>query len=401
MRNKTGRNIVKVLIVGQLPNEVGGNYTTGAAKVVYEISKQRTDGVTSYTYATNTRAENARKISSYDNEYIGYKLMIGRIISSILLHPRRSFMEWKHYRKIDHANPFRYAFYKSNLEKAINVVQPDIIHVNSIGNISPVHYALKGKRIPILLTCHGIFYRGDKNDTIEYDRYMGNIEFADAYTGLTQESLSEFSDILGVDMSKVTVIPNGVDCSKFYYSEEERGKVRHEHNVQTDTKVFLTVASIQERKGQMIFLQLLESLDINYQYWIIGMGPDFQKLTDYCKKNGIAKKVKLLGYRNSDQLYKYYSAADIYAHPSLKEGQALSEIEAYTTGLRTIVNKKIVGTVITDVTTDNYYVLDFEKYDACDFVNWINKDISERKTRTKYDWSEIAKRYADLYRKIL
>ena len=36
---------MRILIIGQLPKEIGGNYTTGAANVVYELSKQRDDGV--------------------------------------------------------------------------------------------------------------------------------------------------------------------------------------------------------------------------------------------------------------------------------------------------------------------------------------------------------------------
>ena len=44
---------MKVLLIGQLPKEIGGNYTTGAANVVYELSKQREDGVLYYIYGTN------------------------------------------------------------------------------------------------------------------------------------------------------------------------------------------------------------------------------------------------------------------------------------------------------------------------------------------------------------
>ena len=44
---------MRILIIGQLPKEIGGNYTTGAANVVYELSKQREDGVLYYTYGTN------------------------------------------------------------------------------------------------------------------------------------------------------------------------------------------------------------------------------------------------------------------------------------------------------------------------------------------------------------
>ena len=44
---------IKVLSIAQLPKEVGGTYTSGIARVAYELSKQSVDGVKTYMYATN------------------------------------------------------------------------------------------------------------------------------------------------------------------------------------------------------------------------------------------------------------------------------------------------------------------------------------------------------------
>lgn len=56
---------MRILIIGQLPKEIGGNYTTGAANVVYELSKQREDGVLYYTYGTNITDSAAIKASRF------------------------------------------------------------------------------------------------------------------------------------------------------------------------------------------------------------------------------------------------------------------------------------------------------------------------------------------------
>ena len=65
---------MKILLIGQLPKEIGGNYTTGAANVVYELSKQKECGVEYYTYGTNIKAIAASKASKYTNQYIGYRM---------------------------------------------------------------------------------------------------------------------------------------------------------------------------------------------------------------------------------------------------------------------------------------------------------------------------------------
>lgn len=392
---------MRILLIGQLPKEIGGNYTTGAANVVYELSKQKSCGVEYYTYGTNIKATAANKASKYNNQYIGYRMKPMRMLITAIIHPIATFKHLMHYKIVDHQNILRLFFYEDNIRRAIERVQPDLIHVNSINNVSPVRFAIGNRKIPVLLTCHGIFYRGDANDVAARDCYMGNIPLADVYSGLTQESLDEYEKILGVKRDRVTVVPNGVDCKKFYYSPEWRAKIRSEYGISDNCKVFITVASVQERKGQLAFVKLLKNLHMDYQYWIVGKGPDEVAIDEYIKVNGMADKVKLLGYKTADQLYKYYSAADIYAHPSWKEGQALCELEANATGLRTIVNRAIVGTIASQITNEDYYVLDFDNIDTKSIESWVNKETSERKSRTNFDWSVIAQQYARLYSSII
>lgn len=392
---------MKVLIIGQLPKEIGGNYTTGAANVVYELSKQKAGDVVYYIYGTNITHDAAAKVSSFPNRYIGYKIRPLRMLIHIVSHPLLTWRSLNHYRKVDHQNVFRYAFYEDNIREAIKIVQPDLIHVNSIANISPVRFAIGKNHIPMLLTCHGIFYRGDESDVVNRDRNLGNIKLADAYSGLTQESLEEYESILGVPKDKVMVIPNGVDCQKFYFSPDERAKIREEFGLSDDCRVFITVASIQERKGQMAFINLVSRFDIDVQYWIVGKGPDEKVIKEFVQLSGLEGKVKLLGYKTAGELYKYYSAADIYVHSSWKEGQALSELEANATGLRTIVNKEIIGTIASNVNSEDYYVLDFDNVDVASLVEWIQRDQKERSSRTTFDWSVIAKEYLNLYNQII
>ena len=168
------------------------------------------------------------------------------------------------------------------------------------------------------------------------------------------------------------------------------------------TFVFITVASVQKRKGQFAFIDILNQLNIDYQYWIIGTGTDIPKIEEYCQKHQITDRIKLLGYCHSDELYKYYSAADIYAHTSTKEGQALSELEASATGLRVIVNEKIKGTIANDISSKKYYILNFENLNKDELLDWImNYQKNNRISEKKFDWSIIARMYADIYNKLI
>ena len=383
-------------MIGQLPKEIGGSYTTGVANVLYELSRIKNNKVELFTFATNLKDKCAKKASEYKYQYIGYSYNIIRSIFDLLLHPKKYYKEFKHFYSVDHANIIRYWFYVENIKKAILRIEPDVIHVHSIGLLSSAYFARGEKQIPILLTCHGIFYRGDTKDNNNRDIYLGNIKLADYYTGLTIEAQSEYEEFLGISKSNVSIIPNGVDCSSFYYNLEERIAIREEMGISEDTKVLITVASVQPRKGQLDFIRILKELNINYQYWIIGEGCDIENIQYYLKENNLNDKVKLLGYHKSNELRKYYSAADIYAHVSEKEGQALCEIEAFACGLRTIVNDKIKNT-IPSLSSNDYYIIDKNDVDYKHFSNWIEKPVKERESKKSLDWQVISKMYSELY----
>ena len=81
------------------------------------------------------------------------------MLMTTFIHPIATFKHLMHYKKADHQNVLRLFFYEDNIRKAIERVQPDLIHVNSINNVSPVRFAIGNRKIPVLLTCHGILSR--------------------------------------------------------------------------------------------------------------------------------------------------------------------------------------------------------------------------------------------------
>ncbi len=394
---------MRVLMIGQLPAEAGGNYTTGAGNVVYALSKQQYERTELYLYVKNASQLTINSKYGQKSFFFGYRYLLLDIIVDFLLHMKRFISEWNHYKTIDHENPLRYTFYKVNIEKCIRTIRPDIIHVHSIKDVSPTKFAMCGKSIPLLLTCHGIAYRGENTDNIVYHRYFGNLPMCDYFTGLTQDAEREFIDYLKLPRNKFTIIPNGVDVSKFFYSEEFRYEVRKTQNVNNNQIVFITVASLQNRKGQLEFIKLIKNINLPYQYWLIGMGEDEQPIRECIEEYNLTDQVKLLGYVPNDDLYKYYSAADFYVHSSHREGQALSEIEAYTTGMRIIVNKEVSRTVVGDIEKESqrYFIYDSKSMELSSLQKWIQSSQIKRKTYPNFSWSEISKKYCEIYQFIV
>ena len=150
-------------------------------------------------------------------------------------------------------------------------------------------------------------------------------------------------------------------------------------------------------------MQILKELSyLDWEYWIIGKGPAEQSIIDYCEANGMKDKVKLMGYKNGDELYKYYSASDIYAHASTMEGQALCEIEAFSTGLKILVNHRIKGTIAKEeIENGDYLFVDFDQPNYDMISQWARSIKNERQSIKTMDWNVVAKKYMALYQRLL
>lgn len=391
----------RILIIGQLPKEAGGTYTTGIARVVENLYQKDFGNVELFWYFTNVPHKVAKEKCQYEHQYNGYRKLPLQMLWSMVTKPVESIKAWRQYKRAE-VNPVRYEFYRANFAKVLSEVKPDLIHIHGAG-LQPLYYANKQCGAPIIITFHGVMY--NKEDVSSHHflpTYLDQIKMADYFTVLNGETKRK-ALILGMPESKCTAIPNGVDTSRFYFSKEQRAKLRVEYGVSKDCLVFITTGVVIDRKGQYDFLQVLESMGVDYQYWIVGKGPDEQKIVEFVAERHLEDKVKMLGYVDGRELYKYLSAADVYAHVSTTEGQALSEIEAYATGLRVIVRKEIKDTVIGDSANDrqNYYVLDMSHTNKETMKAWLNEGNGERLSRGNYDWSLVARQYGELYQKLL
>lgn len=397
---------MRVLQVGQLPKEMGGHYTTGVARVVGELSRYKFGVHEVYLYATNISNEKAQLLHSEYCTYLGYVKRPFCIIAHIILHPIETLYSFKTYRKTDKATSFLHMeFIRDNYARIIEEVKPDVIHYHGTA-LSAMFFANMNRKIPILYSPHALVWADkDSNEDIRSVAIRTaqlTMSFADHYTALNESVLKRMR-LLNIDEERITIVPNGVDSKKFYFSESARKEVREALRVKEGTIVFISVGLVIDRKGQFAFLKFLQSLGIDYQYWIIGRGPDEEPIKKFVEENGIWDKVKLLGYIEDKDIYKYHSAADYYAHVSFYEAQALSEIEAYSCGLPIIVNKDIADTVIgyPCLNRQLYYVLNFVQPDIAEIKAWLYLERSRRTSRNQYDWQIVAEMYSECYEKIM
>lgn len=143
-----------------------------------------------------------------------------------------------------------------------------------------------------------------------------------------------------------SIIHNAVNLSRYSFNEEKRKEIRAELKLE-DKFVIGHVGRYCYIKNQLFLLQVVEELlksNVNVALFLIGKGPDEQKLKKEVLRLGLEKHVHFFIDRSDvDNLYQ---AMDIFVMPSLFEGLPVVGIEAQANGLRCLLSDNISKEVI-------------------------------------------------------
>jgi len=148
---------------------------------------------------------------------------------------------------------------------------------------------------------------------------------------------------------KIITIYNGldVDNSKFLTEEEAKkiieSKIRDTRYKIQNTILISTIANFYRNKGLeylILAAQKLKNKGLDWQFVIIGEGPERSKIENLIKKNNLENNVFLIGFITD--AFECLKAFDLFVLPSVKEGQPWTILEAMAAGVP-IVATNIAG----------------------------------------------------------
>lgn len=124
----------------------------------------------------------------------------------------------------------------------------------------------------------------------------------------------------------------GVDVVRFHNCETSKSTKRIELGIPQNALLLLSVGELACRKNHQVVINALGKIrDPNIYYAIAGKGPLKDEYMKLAIQNGIAGNVMLLGPRSDvDELCK---AADVFVHPSVREGLGIAPLEGMAAGL--------------------------------------------------------------------
>lgn len=127
---------------------------------------------------------------------------------------------------------------------------------------------------------------------------------------------------------RIVYVPGvGVDFEKFKQQKSSREKIRQELGLSDNQIMILSVGELNENKNHEAAIKAIKRRDVVYV--IVGKGMLKDKLMNLAKVCNV--DLRLMGFR--EDVSNFYSAADIYVLPSIREGLNVSLMEAMASGL--------------------------------------------------------------------
>ena len=222
----------------------------------------------------------------------------------------------------------------------------DLIHSHSpIGGLMSRIAArdMRKKGTKVIYTAHGFhFFKGAplKNWLIFYPIEKFSSRWTDVLVTITHEDYLLAQKKM--DAQKVVYVPGvGIDTAKFLPGDDYetiRTVKRKELGIDENDILMLSVGELNKNKNHEVMLRAMAELgDKRIKYVVAGRGALAEYLNGLATNLGIAEQVQLLGFRTD--VMELFKAADVFVHPSFREGLSVAVMEAMASGLPVICSR--------------------------------------------------------------
>lgn len=288
------------------------------------------------------------------------------------------------------------------LKELIDTGKYDIIHCHTPVGAALARLAAAGARkrgSKVIYTAHGFhFFKGSPviNWIMFYPVERWLSKMTDVLITINKEDYKRAKDF---GTCRVEYVPGvGIDTEKFRArgnQEERSAELRKELGIPEGVKVMLSVGEFTKNKNHRTVIKALRQLN-DYYYVICGRGAMMDDCRALAEQLGVSDRLVLAGYRNDAA--DFYHMADVFVHPSFREGLPVAVMEALASGLA-VVATRIRGSA--DLVEDgvNGFLVD-DPADSEAFVSAIRRAegfIPDTSAIKKYDIREIMQKVKCIY----
>lgn len=236
------------------------------------------------------------------------------------------------------------------LARAMREYQPDIVHSRNWAAIESVFAGRWLGGAKLIHSEHGVDSGAAREPWRRSRLRRLAFELADQVMTVSYHLRELHAKRTGFDPSRIAVIHNGVDTSRFAPRPDRRAEARRDLGLDQDEFTIGVVGNLTPVKDHMTVLRALEVLGTGGRKWrvvFIGDGPEAPRLNAFVAAHPEwAGRIQFLG--RSQRVAALLNAMDVYVLSSVTEGICNSLLEAMAAGLAPVVtatggNPEVVG----------------------------------------------------------
>jgi glycogen(starch) synthase len=293
-------------------------------------------GVEKRIIETAKRLQNQAEITVYSGTKAGFKKPI--TLGGVKFVPCYS---------SDRLFPLDNWFFNRSIAKKASTFESDVFEAHAASGYGLVK-ALRnhGVKKPFVHTIHGVLadeyeqakengYQSFRDRAANYFMHrLARLEGETAKNAtiivtISQYSLQKIQQHYNVDAAKIRVVPNGVDPEKFKPALNSAA-AKSQFGLD-DEPCVLFVGSLIPRKGLPFLVEAAKKIvkeQGKTKFLIVGEGPLKSQLANSIEAAHLSGNFKFLGNLKDDAFPAVYNWADVFALPSIQEGQGIVLLEA-------------------------------------------------------------------------
>jgi glycosyltransferase involved in cell wall biosynthesis len=319
-------------------------------------------------------------------------------------------------------------FFNRTLSGAVDAIKADVYEAHTVSGYGFLR-ALKKRNLkkPFVQTIHGVLadeyvqslqggsptFRAKLANRIMW--WLSRLEEESAKNATLIVTVSKYSrdkiiQFYDADTAKIRIVPNGVDLQRF---KPVQGLESIKRQIGIDSKLcVLFVGRLIPRKGLSFLIEAAKYVVKEFKetiFVIVGDGPLKNHLRAYLEEINLSGNFVFIGDVNENVLPALYNCADVFALPSIQEGQGIALLEAQATA-KPVVAFDVGGVHETMVNKETGLLVKPDSRDLADAIlkllsSWPLREQMGVKGRefvsNNFSWDICAQRMLQVYREAL
>lgn len=308
----TEKNTVAILLYNSLPYTSAGYATRSHGLALSLIKKNwKVECLTRYGFPTDIRLNEGRNVKAQEEiDAVLYSRLLP-VVSEVVTIGSEKY----------------YLLNNEAVTERIKKIRPSVIHAAS-NHINGIAACVAGAKlgIPTIYEVRGLWdiTRASAepeygNSELYYQSLRLEIDVCNKVTKVCviTYALKEYLVAKGVEAEKITVVPNGVDTTRFNPMPRDQHLL---HKLKLSNKVIIGyVGSMQQYEGLDILLNALFLLNgktkSGFHFLAVGDGTELQSLKKKVSQLGLDEVVTFTGRVPYNDVDRYYSLIDICPFP--------------------------------------------------------------------------------------